>query len=201
MGVGGHGVPDAAGVELSEAHDELAGFDAVGVDVFVDGAFVGGGFGAEFDGGGLRFFGEGNGVRRVGGIAEEIELRGGGGGVGGGEEEFFVAAADVEAVEVVHFVGDAVDGDGAFFADVEDAELASFEEVGGAELVGGAEGKGFGGGDGGTDDGAIDITIDQGDFVGGEEGIDEERSRAVRRWSCGRSGGVGHEVGFHRGHP
>ena len=42
MGVAGHGVPVGAGLQLGNAHAQLAGLEHVGVDEMIDGALIAG---------------------------------------------------------------------------------------------------------------------------------------------------------------
>ena len=133
MGVGGHGVPVAAGREMRDAHDELTTARALEMDVFADGALVAGFQAAEFHGRGVFLADQRDGINGVGGITEEIE-DGGRRFVFRGEGDLLIAATDVEHVEIVELVALAFDGDDAGAADVERAQLAALGEVLGAEF-------------------------------------------------------------------
>src|SRR6185312_2356960 len=121
VGVGGHGVPDAAGGEVRDPHDQLATARALKVDVLVDGAAVAGFGGADFDRVRVLFADERGGVVGVRGIAEQVK-DGRRLGVGGVEGDFLRPAADVEAVKIGELVSRAVDADFSVAADVERAQ-------------------------------------------------------------------------------
>ncbi len=86
------------------------------------------------------------------------------------------AAPEVEAIELRHLEGGAVHFDPAGAADVHDAQLAPLAEEGGAQFGVGAEGEGLIERDGGADDGAIGLGVNQLEAGGGEEAVNKKSS-------------------------
>jgi len=196
VGVRRHGVPVAAGGEEGEAHDELAALDAVGEDGLVDGALVAGFERAEFEAFEVGEFDHRGGVGGVGEVAEQVK-GGGVGGVGAGEDDGFGAAAGVENVHLGEVVGLAVDGDGAGAAGVEDAQFAALEEGFGAEFGLGFEGERGGGGDGGADDGALEVDVGEVELAGLKEVFEEEGFAEFGGGHARVADGVCHLVELH----
>lgn len=196
VGMAGHGIPNAAGLEFGEAEDELAAFDAVFVDVLENGALVAFFLGAEFYAICIGTGGLGGRVGGVGGIADEVE-NGGLGGGGAGEGDLLAATANIEAIVGSHFIGRAIDGDAACATKVEDAKLAALKEKIGFERCVIAELKGLSGRDGAADDGAVEIGVNKIDVVGGKKFVEEKSGAEFRRIKNGGFAGRRHESSFH----
>jgi len=135
-----HRVPDAAGLEAGDTHDELAGREGTGVDELAQRALVGVRALAEPV---ARDRGEWNVSRRVGGvgrIAQQVVARRRR-RRNGGERDLPDPAPEIEGVEVLETEFSAVGPDDAGAAEVDDAGLAALEEVGRAQGLGVAEGQ------------------------------------------------------------
>ena len=133
MGVGGHGVPHAAGGQLGEAHGQLAGGQHVGVDELVDDPGVGGLRRAAGALGGVVKFQQSGLVASVGRGGHQIEP-GGIFGTVAGEDHVLCPHGDIQAVLKAQTVLLPVHGDGAGAAQVEHAGLPALQEDAGAEV-------------------------------------------------------------------
>ena len=134
VGMGRHGVPDVARLELREPHGKLAGFEHVGVDELVDCS------GVRRRGGACRTLicvrdgDEGRFVCLVRGRGHHVKLR----GLiraAAGKHNVPCTLGYVQAILKAQFVCHAVRCDGAGAADVEDAKLTPLEEIRCAEAL------------------------------------------------------------------
>ena len=168
----GHGVPVAAGGELSHAHAKLAALHDGRMDVLVDHALVArlgctqgalvGLVDVDLDGGiGL--------VRRAG---VDVEL-GRIGGIEALKAEGLGAHAHVQAVILLEIIHGAVHGDGALAADVDDAHLAALQEGIGSQLLAADELNGLVHRHHAAGDDAVEVRIGEDGIVRCEHGFNE----------------------------
>lgn len=193
---GGIVYPNTAGLEFGKAEHELAAPDTVGVDVFEDGAAVGVGDVADGCGGDIGAARARGRVLRVRGRADKIELGGAGrgrcGGGGAFERHVFFAEANVEAVKRSEGIGGSADAHRAGAgADVEDTDLAAFEEKSSAEGAVNGKHERRGGGDGGADDHAVKIGVMGNDRAKLKETADEKGLAKLLGRERVRGGGRG----------
>ena len=133
VGVGRHAVPDAARLQLSQAHGQLAGFQHVRVDELVDDPLIGGLGAAQGALVGVLDGDEGGLAVLMGRSRDQVEA-GGSGLVIAAEHHVSGAAGDVEAVLKSHLIADAVGLDPAGAAQVEHACFPAFQEEVGTEV-------------------------------------------------------------------
>ena len=134
VGVAGHGVPVAAGLQSGHTHGQLAGLEHAGMDELVDRALVAGLDAAQRALGGLlngdelvliAAMGRGRDHVELGRMLRVVALEG----------DLLVALGQVQAVLVVQVILLAIRRDRAgTVTDVEDADLAALQEVVGAEV-------------------------------------------------------------------
>lgn len=133
VGVGGHGVPDAARLQDGHAHGQLAGLQHGGVNELVDGALVAGLHGAQGPLGSVGQFDQPGLVGAVGGGGNHVELGRALAAVAF-EGHDPGAPGDVQAVLVAHGVDGAVHGNLARAADIEHTQLPALQEILGSEI-------------------------------------------------------------------
>ncbi|MPM41142.1 hypothetical protein SDC9_87792 [bioreactor metagenome] len=186
VGVGGHGVPHAAGVQLGQAHDDLARLDAVLVDIAVQGAAIGVLLIAQLADVTLtRQHRRGRiaGVRRRTEEVEERLLV-----MLGGEADVADTASDVQAAALGQFVPVAVGGDHAGATNDEHAHFAALQEVVGPHFLGGLQPQRLVDRGGAAQNHAILMTVNQDDLVVDEQIRDEEVGSQFLGVHAGRFG-------------
>src|SRR6266498_4153699 len=185
VGVARHGVPDAALGELGNTEHQLAGADAVGVDVLADRPYVRVRRVAQphrLHAVALRERGRVRGVCRRG---DEVEP-----GVGALERNLSGAGADVEHVMAGHLVVHRVDGDRARAGQAHHRELAPVAETLGAQLFRYREGQHRADRGGSTDDHPVVVAEHQTHLAGHEQVLHEEPLAQPRRRQRGHLGGM-----------
>ncbi|MNP32150.1 hypothetical protein D3C76_1253160 [compost metagenome] len=166
MGMARHGVPQIARVEFGQAHAELAGFQYIGNEVFVDGAAVTGEIVTQGDRRDVRrrhFFGRISGMSRGAVVVKLRRLA----AINAGEHHFLRAFSDIQRIAVANFKTLAVNRNRAWSADVNHTQLATLQEIAHAQLFAhfAAHGDGFTGWHNAADDDAVDVAVHHGVLI------------------------------------
>ena len=177
VGMGGHGVPDAARLQHGHAHGELAGGQHVGVDELVDDPPVGQSRVAAGPLGRVRQTQQARLIAAVGGGGDDVEF-GGGGGIVAGEKDLLRAPGDVQAVLIAHGVDRPVHRHAAGAAQIEKTGLPPLQKEMGAEagphIDALLDGHRRAGGHAAHGHHAVHVAVHRRQLAGTEQGLDEK---------------------------